>query len=106
MNALRALLAAAAVALVAACAGLDRTVAVAAPSSESDADLAARQVLVMLRLAPPRFRPDAGYGGNYDASFGAEARQRVARELAQRHGLHVVNQWPMPALGVDCFVMT
>src|SRR5262249_25393871 len=33
------------------------------------------------------------------------ARQRAAADLAKRHGLTLVSEWPMPILGVDCYVM-
>jgi hypothetical protein len=78
--------------------------AVAQPSSAAvDDRAAARQLLVMLHLAAPHFRPDANYNGSYDAR--GDARRRVAEALAGKYGLKVVNGWPMPALGVDCFVM-
>ena len=64
-----------------------------------------RQVLVMLRSAPPHFRPDANYAGAYDASVGRAARMRVAQALASQYRLKVVDAWPMPALAVDCFIM-
>ena len=64
-----------------------------------------RQVLVMLRSAPPHFRPDASYAGAYDASVGRAAQRRVAEGLASEYELKVVDSWPMPALSVDCFVM-
>jgi len=64
-----------------------------------------RQILVMLPLAPPRYRPGPGYAGGYDASHGSGERQRTAETLAAAHGLVVVDEWPMPSLGVDCFVM-
>jgi Subtilase family len=70
-----------------------------------DASAAQRQVLVMLRVPPPHFRPDANYLGNYHTQVGRAARQRVAEELATRFKLRVVDDWPMPVLGVDCFVM-
>jgi subtilisin family serine protease len=70
-----------------------------------DAATAQRQLLVMLRLPPPHFRPDASYGGGYDAAFGREGRRRTASALAAEFGLRVVDDWPMPALGVDCFVL-
>ena len=63
-----------------------------------------RQVLVMLRAAPPHFRPDA-YAGAYDAAAGRAAQRRIAEKLASQYELTIVNGWPMPALGVDCFVM-
>ena len=63
------------------------------------------QLLVMLRLPAPHFRPDANYGGSYDTRFGRDARRRIAMELADQHRLTLIADWPMPALGVDCFVM-
>ncbi|MES2118262.1 MAG: S8 family serine peptidase [Pseudomonadota bacterium] len=75
----------------------------AAPSG--DAAAPQRQLLVMLRLPPPHFRPDAGYGGRYLDDGGRSARHRIAEELARLHGLKLVGDWPMPTLGVDCYVM-
>jgi len=66
---------------------------------------AAREVLVMLRLPPVHFRADLDYLGGYANRSGSAGRQRIAEELAARFKLRVVGSWPMPALGVDCFVM-
>jgi subtilisin family serine protease len=73
--------------------------------TSGETDASKRQLLVMLRLPPPHFRPDASYLGSYDTQFGRGARQRVADELAARFKLRIVGSWPMPLLGVDCFVM-
>lgn len=62
-------------------------------------------MLVMLHLAAPHFRPDTSYSGAYTDSAGHVARRRVAAELAKRHGLILLSDWPMPVLGVDCYVM-
>ena len=72
----------------------------------NDAAVLNRQILVMLRTPPPHFRPDQSYTGAYDARGGREARRRIAERIANRYGLNVVTNWPMPSLGVDCFVMT
>jgi len=84
----------------------------APPSNTSPADGAPapasaidRRLLVMLRVPPPHLRPDADYAGNYRSAAGREARKRIAREIAQAHGLHLIDDWPMPALNLDCFVM-
>ena len=65
----------------------------------------ARQLLVMLPLAPAHFRPDVDYVGEYEAGAGHEARRRVAGDLARSHGLALGQNWAMPALGVDCYIM-
>ena len=64
-----------------------------------------RQVLVMLRLPPPHFRPNASYSGAYGDKASASARRRIAVAIARRNGLEIADSWPMPLLGVDCFVM-
>ena len=94
----RALLAAAlcALALAARAQGIEST---AEPNASS------RELLVMLRLPPLHFRPDAGYVGGYASQSGSADRKRVAEALAARFKLRIVGSWPMPALGVDCFVM-
>ena len=66
---------------------------------------APRQVLVMLRMPSPHFRPDGAYGGGYTDDGTRAARRRVARDLAAAYGLRVVDDWPMPAIGIDCFMM-
>ncbi len=82
-----------------------------AQTSARDTSIAAmgeasgRQLLVMLRATPPHFRPDLAYSRGYDAQVRQGAQRRVAEDLARHYGLSVVSAWPMPALGVDCFVM-
>ena len=85
---------------VVACAQIDRQteLQVAGDSIE-------RQILVMLRLPAPHFRPDVSYTGSYHRSAGRDARRQIAELLAKQYGLKVIDGWPMPALGVDCFVM-
>jgi len=75
------------------------------PGDASGAHDAGRQVLVMLRLPPPHFRPNADYGGGYDEESSRKARRRVAAKLARDHGLTLAGDWPMPVLGLHCFVM-
>lgn len=76
-----------------------------APLPVASADAAAHQLLVMLHLPRPHYRPDGGYAGSYGDGVGAQARQRLARALAQLHGLDLEDEWPMPLAGVDCYVM-
>jgi subtilisin family serine protease len=64
-----------------------------------------RDILVMLRMPPSHFRPNARYGGSYDDAASQAARKRIARQIARDNGLQVIESWPMPLIGVDCFVM-
>ncbi len=64
-----------------------------------------RQILVMVRHPPDHFRPDGSYGGDYGGDLARSARERLARGIAHDHRLTVVDGWPMPMIGVDCFIM-
>jgi len=64
-----------------------------------------RQILVMVNHPPDHFRPDGAYGGNYGGDLERSARERLARGIAREHGLTFVDGWPMPMIGVDCFIM-
>jgi hypothetical protein len=68
-------------------------------------DDTSRQILVMLRLAPAHFRPDSGYSGGYGDGQSRMARRRIAQQIARKNRLELIDGWPMPLLGVDCFVM-
>jgi hypothetical protein len=65
-----------------------------------------RQVLMMLRLPPQHLRPNADYGGGYGDAMQRAALRRIAGRLARSNGLLLVDDWPMPLVGVDCFVLT
>ncbi len=63
------------------------------------------QLLVMLHMPLPHFRPDSSYSGRYSDDASHQARRRIAESLAAQHQLKMVSDWPMPALGVDCYLM-
>lgn len=70
----------------------------AAPASE-------REILVMLDLPAPHYRPGSSYSGSYGDAQSSVARRRIATQIAREDGLELVDSWPMPILGVDCYVM-
>lgn len=72
-----------------------------APATQAES----QQVLVLLRLPAEHFRADGNYAGSYGDGLGRSARRRVALQLAREHGLQLAGDWPMPALGLDCYVM-
>lgn len=66
---------------------------------------AGRQILVMLKMASPHFRPGGSYGGSYGDTTAMAARRRLAAGIARRNRLELLDGWPMPLIGVDCYVM-
>lgn len=64
-----------------------------------------RQVLVMVRHPPDHYQPTGSYGGDYGNDLTRSARERLARAIARDHRLTFVDGWPMPMIGVDCFIM-
>jgi hypothetical protein len=77
----------------------------AAPAGEEHAATAGHAILVMLRMPAPHYRPNARYGGRYDDRAAQAARRRTAAQIARDNGLELVEGWPMPLIGVDCYVM-
>ncbi len=76
---------------------------IAAPATAGEAN--GPRILVMLRLAPPHFRAGSGYGGGYGEDGSAAGRRRIAAAVAKRNGLQLTGNWPMPMIGIDCFIM-
>lgn len=84
------------------CAGLFLLLATAAAARPP---ATGERILVLLKLAPPHYRPNASYSGDYGDGLSNSAQRRVARRIAREHALVVVDDWPMPLLHLDCFVM-
>jgi hypothetical protein len=63
------------------------------------------RVLVLFRASPPHFRGGSDYESGYGDRQGRAARRRLAARLAHAQGLTLVTDWPMPLLGLDCYVM-
>ena len=80
---------------------LTLALALAAPAAAAPKE----QVLILLRMAAAHFQPNASYGGGYGDGASQAARRRVAARLARTYGLTLATGWPMPVLGVDCYVL-
>ena len=80
----------------------------AEPASLAAADSvpdARPRVLVLLRAPAAHFRADGNYASGYADASGRAARRRVAAALAEKHGLALLTEWPMPVVGLDCYVL-
>ena len=93
--------------LAAALCGFAAVAGAAPPSAEAAATGTdpQQQVLVLLRLPAAHFRADGNYASGYADASGRAARRRVAEALARTHGLVLATAWPMPVVGLDCYVM-
>lgn len=63
------------------------------------------KILVLLQAPPEHYRSGTAYGGSYGQGIGRAERRHVAEALAHDYTLHIVYDWPMPLVGVDCYVM-
>ena len=101
-------------ALVAATLALGFGTAEAAPAAVAPAPAPAaaptqddgREILVMLRIPPEHYRPNASYGGDYGDRSTITTRRRLAERIARHYRLEFIGDgWQMPLLGLDCYVM-
>ena len=78
-----------------------------APASAADqtSTTSAQKILVMVHHPPDHYRANGAYGGGYGDELARSAREHLARAIAHKYGLSLVEDWPMPMIGVDCFVM-
>ena len=72
-----------------------------ARAQESDAPPQLRQVLVLTRLP----LESAQRGGSYSGDIDQGAQRRAASRIANQYGLTLVDDWPLPLIALDCFVM-
>ena len=76
--------------------------AMSADARQPDRPAPEREILVMLqRPEGPRDDSPGGYGND----FAHSQRDRLGQLIADRHGLGLVDAWPMTMIGYDCFVM-
>ena len=94
-----------------AAAGLATPATASAPVQTGTPDsIPSRQILVMLKVAPEHLRVGTAYAGasasgGYGDTSAQAARRRTAEGIARKNGFTLVDGWPMPLLGVDCYVM-
>jgi subtilisin family serine protease len=87
--------------VVSGCSGFDTR-----PSEASGPGTATSgQILVMLKeRSTVHYRPGSFSSPSYASGPAPPAQLRIARELAAEYGFKIISDWPMPAIGVRCFV--
>ncbi|HEV7158025.1 MAG TPA: S8 family serine peptidase [Caulobacteraceae bacterium] len=63
------------------------------------------RILVMVQMPPAHYRPNSQYSDAYGDGLSQSARHRIVSRLARANALSLVDNWPMPLLGVDCFML-
>jgi subtilisin family serine protease len=76
-----------------------------ANAADNESTQTDRQILVMIKQPPDHYRASGPYGGGYGDELQRSGQSRLARRIAHQYGLKLVDDWPMPMIGVDCFVM-
>jgi subtilisin family serine protease len=77
-----------------------------ADTAEPTPDAAEQQLLVMVKeRAVQHYRPGPASLSGYGSGAARARALRTARDLARDYGLKPIDDWPMPALGVRCFLM-
>lgn len=79
--------------------------AIAAANGTAPTASPERQILVMVKHPADHYRATGAFGGGYGDELGQSARQRLAKQIAHQYGLTLTDNWAMPMIGVDCFVM-
>lgn len=64
-----------------------------------------RKILVMIEQPANRLRPGAAYASGYGSAQTKAGLERQGRAIAKDVGLRFVEVWPMPVLGLNCFVL-
>ena len=64
-----------------------------------------KKILVMIEQAPNRLRPGSSYSSGYGSAQTKAARERLGRTIARQYGFEFVELWPMPLIGLDCFIL-
>ena len=101
-----ALLLAVAFASCAGCAILDSVASVDSGAPAPARPIATeRQILVMLKESPvAHYHPGSAPFPTYGAGSAPASQRRIAQALAREYRLRLVGDWPMPAIGVRCFL--
>lgn len=78
----------------------------AAEPAPSPANAELRQILVVTRLPAAHLRLGSQYGGTYRNPQARTSMQQLANRIARDAGLAVSDDWPLPLIELNCFVMT
>lgn len=68
-------------------------------------EAAPQQIMVMIEQPANHLRAGAGYSAGYGDARQKAIRQRLGKQIAKKYGLKFLDNWPMPLLSIECFIM-
>ncbi len=63
------------------------------------------QIMVMMELPANHIRAGSTYSAGYGNARQKALRQRLGKSIAKKYGLKFIDNWPMPLMGIECFIM-
>lgn len=63
------------------------------------------QIMVMIEQPANRLRSSSGYSAGYGDARQKAIRSKLGRKIAKKYGLKFIDNWPMPLLNIECFIM-
>ena len=64
------------------------------------------QIMVMMELPPNHIQAGSSYSAGYGNARQKAIRKRLGNSIAKQYGIKLIDNWPMPLIGVDCFIMS
>ncbi len=64
------------------------------------------QIMVMIELPPNHIQPGSAYSAGYGNARQKAIRKRLGNSIARQYGIELIDNWPMPLAGIDCFIMS
>lgn len=75
-------------------------------AAQADAlNVTSRQIMVMIEQPANHIRAGAGYSAGYGDARQKKLREKLGNKIAKKYGIRFLNNWPMPILGIECFIM-
>lgn len=68
-------------------------------------NITSRQIMVMIEQPANHIRAGAGYSAGYGDARQKKLREKLGQKIAKKYGVKFLNNWPMPILGIECFIM-
>lgn len=64
------------------------------------------QIMVMMELPANHIRAGSSYSAGYGDARQKALRTRLGKSIAKQYGIEFVDNWPMPLMSIECFIMS